>query len=343
MTPRPALRAVPDAAADPPADAPANAPHRVVVLAYPGVQALGVAGAQEVLSAANTWAGQLRLPAPYAVTVAGPEPMLTCSTGLVLAAAPLPDDVTDATVVVPGGEGIHGPAAAGVVEWLAGHPTRRLATQCAGAFLAARAGLLDGRTVATHWAYAARLRRQHPRVRVLPDAVHHRDGPVWSSGGATTGMDLMLALVAQDCGALAAQTVARWLVTYVNRPGNQRQFAATRPRPRARDERIAAVQDHVEANPSADLRVETLAQRARMSPRHFQREFHAQTGVPVGQYVASVRLDHAKHRLTGSDEPVAVVARQCGLGSAESLRRAFVGALDTTPSDYRRRFRVGAG
>jgi transcriptional regulator GlxA family with amidase domain len=215
-----------------------------------------------------------------------------------------------------------------------------VATVCSGAFLGAAAGLLEGRRVTTHWARAGQLREAYPGLAVDPDPIYLRDGKYWSSAGVTAGIDLSLALVQEDLGVDVAQTVARWLVMFLHRPGGQTQFASPVWVPRAERSTVRAVQTLVEAAPGGDHRVPVLAAAAAMSVRHFSRVFTAEVGETPSRFVERTRLEAARRELETTGDTLDVVAERCGLGSAETLRRVFHRHLGTSPDAYRRRFRA---
>ena len=211
---------------------------------------------------------------------------------------------------------------------------------CTGAFLAAEAGLLDGRRVTTHWSQAERLAAEFPALRVDADPIYLQDGKYWTSAGVTAGIDLALALVDKDLGAEVAQTVARWLVMFLHRPGGQTQFATPVWVPRARRSTVRAVQTMVESEPSGDHRVPVLAEAASMSVRHFTRVFTDEVGETPGRFVERVRTEVARRELETTDDTLDLIASRCGFGTAETLRRTFKRQLDVAPDSYRRRFRV---
>jgi len=213
-----------------------------------------------------------------------------------------------------------------------------VATVCSGAFLGAAAGLLEGRRVTTHWARAGQLREAYPGLTVDSDPIYIRDGKYWSSAGVTAGIDLSLALVQEDLGVDVAQTVARWLVMFLHRPGGQTQFASPVWVPRAERSTVRAVQTLVEAAPGGDHSVGALAAAAAMSVRHFSRVFTAEVGETPSRFVERTRLETARHELETTGDTLDVVAARCGLGSAETLRRVFHRHLGTSPDAYRRRF-----
>jgi len=207
----------------------------------------------------------------------------------------------------------------------------------------AAAGLLDGRRASTHWASAAKLAKLYPAVEVDPEAIYVHDGPVWTSAGVTAGMDLALALVEEDLDREAALTIARHLVLFLRRPGNQSQFSATLSAQEPEREPLREVQRYVVEHVAENLSVEALAGQAHMSPRHFARAFAAETGITPGRYVERVRVEAARRELEDTSQPIAAVAAACGFGTAETMRRAFLRALGVAPAEYRRRYHPAAG
>lgn len=319
---------------------------RIVIVAYPGVQALDVTGPFEVFVSASrvvTAEGTDEVAPAYSVELVSPSGSLVeTESGLSFGTKPLPRSIGDIdTLVLPGGTGSrearHDQQ---LISWIrtAAARSRRVVTVCSGTFLAAEAGLADGRTVTTHWARAQALADAYPAVHVDADPIYICDGRLWSSAGVTAGIDLSLALVEQDLGTEVAQLVARWLVMFLRRPGGQTQFAAPVWMPRAERSAIRVVQAHIDDHPDRDHSVAALAARASMSGRHFTRVFTAQVGEAPGQYVERVRTEAARRALEDSTDTVAVVARRCGFGSAETLRRTFVKRLGISPDQYRRRF-----
>ncbi|MDT9694890.1 GlxA family transcriptional regulator [Streptomyces sp. P17] len=308
----------------------------VLLLLFDGVQSLDVTGPLEVFTGAEKQA-----PGAYHIRTASLDGApVRSSSGLTL----VPDtSLTDAplphTLLVPGGQGTRGPDPR-LTAWLRDHGPRaeRLVSVCTGAILLAEAGLLDGRRVTTHWAYCAKLARDHPAVEVDPDPIYVRDGHVSTSAGVTAGIDLALALVEEDLGRDTALTVARHLVVFLRRPGNQAQFSAQLAAQTARREPLRDVQQWIIEHPAEDLGVESLAARAGLSPRHFARAFRAETGTTPGRYVDRVRLEHARRLLEDTAGGVEEISRASGYGTPEAMRRAFLKALGTAPAEYRRRF-----
>ncbi|MCX5394286.1 GlxA family transcriptional regulator [Streptomyces sp. NBC_00094] len=318
----------------------------VLVVLFDGVQSLDVTGPFEVFAGAGRAAGD---PAAYPIRTASLDggPVRTHSGLRLLPDTTLAEAVADGaphTLVVPGGEGTRRPDPA-LIDWLRTHAPRavRLVSVCTGALLLAEAGLLDGHRVTTHWLACDHLARCYPEVDVDPDPIFVRDGRLSTSAGVTAGIDLALALVEEDLGRTVALTVARHLVVFLRRPGNQAQFSAQLSAQTAHREPLRDLQHWITEHPGADLSVEALAARARLSPRHFARAFHAETGTTPGRYVDRVRLEHARRLLEETSRGVEEVSRASGYGTPEAMRRAFVKALDTAPAEYRRRFHVVLG
>jgi AraC family transcriptional activator FtrA len=213
----------------------------------------------------------------------------------------------------------------------------RLCSICSGVFVLAAAGLLDGRRATTHWRYAAALAARYPAIRVEANALYVDEGRVLTSAGSAAGLDMLLHLVRCDFGAQIANQVAQRLVIPPHREGDQAQFV---PRPLAKDGRgrLARLMDFVRAHPAAPHTLASLAQRAAMSPRTLQREFHAATGMAPYEWLVAERIERAKELLETTRLPAQSVASRAGLGSAESLRHHFRQRVGTTPSAYRRRF-----
>jgi transcriptional regulator GlxA family with amidase domain len=312
---------------------------KVVIVGFPGIQALDVVGPFEVFTSAS-----LLLGGEYDVVVASLNAQpVTTPTGLALVAQALPDprDPVD-TVVLPGGGGVDAARAdPEIIGWIRGvaKSARRVVSVCTGAFLAAEAGLLDGRPATTHWAFADRLAREFPSIAVDPEPIFVRSSEtVWTAAGVTAGIDLTLSLVEDDHGTEVAQTVARWLVLYLRRPGGQTQFAAPVWMPRARRAPVREVQEAIEAEPGASHSIVDLARRAAMSPRHFTRVFTDEVGEAPGQYVERIRTEAARRQLQETDDTVVAIAARCGFGTAETMRRNFIRRIGVSPDHYRKTF-----
>ena len=311
--------------------------HRVVIVAFDGMQALDVTGPSDVFGLAG------RDRRGYEIEVVAPTPVVTSSSGLQI----VPHATIDRfrgridTLIVAGaiGEG-RDAVSEELITWLR-HASRRAgrtASVCTGAFLLARAGILDGRKATTHWAACDDLAREYPAVTVLPDPIYVRDGEIYTSAGVTAGIDLALALVEEDLGAQTALRVARDLVLFIRRPGGQTQFSRGLAGQAASRPSIRELQDWIVDHLDHDLSVTALADRALMSARNFARVFASETGSTPAAYVEAIRLERARMLLESTDEHIEEIARQCGFGTVETLRRSFSRHLHVSPHGYRQRF-----
>jgi transcriptional regulator GlxA family with amidase domain len=325
-------------------------PRQVAILVFPDVQSLDLTGPLEVFAGAQTLIEATgRDDRGYELSILSRDGgALRTSSGLELVPhggfADTPKRLD--TLVVAGGYGSHAASEdLATREWIASTSkrARRTASVCTGAFLLAAAGLLDGRRATTHWTAARELATRYPSVQVDPEPIFLRDGPIWTSAGVTAGMDLALALVEQDLDREAALAIARQLVLFLRRPGNQSQFSATLAAQEPTREPLRDVRRQIVEDLAGELSVEALAQRAHMSPRHFARVFRAETGVTPARYVESVRIEAARRALEDSAQPVAGVALECGFGTPETMRRSFLRTLGVGPAEYRRRFHPTLG
>jgi transcriptional regulator GlxA family with amidase domain len=306
----------------------------IAILIFPDFQLLDAAGP---IAAFDT-ASRDSTPPCYRLRViaktAGP---VTSSSGVQLIAESLCHEPLD-TLIVSGGWGSRD--AAGCPETLAfiraaGARARRTASVCSGAFILAAAGLLDGRHATTHWGRAAELARAYPQVHVDPDRIFTRDGDVWTSAGITAGIDLALALVADDLGEDVAKRTAQQLVVYYRRPGGQSQFSALLEADRPNG-RFAPLLGWAREHLHERLPVERLAERAAMSPRHFARAFAAETGITPAKAIERLRLEAARDIVESSAEPIEGIAIRAGFGDPERMRRAFIRAFGQPPQVLRR-------
>jgi transcriptional regulator GlxA family with amidase domain len=306
----------------------------VVVVVCAGVVLLDLAGPVQVLNGAGG----------YRVRLASVDGRAVRSdTGVVLGVDCALSDVTEQvdTVVVPGP--LRGlldrfpPALIAEIRRLGG-AARRVTSVCTGAFLLAEAGLLAGKQATTHWSMCADLAARFPDVVVRPDSIYVRDDQVMTSAGVTAGIDLALAMVEEDRGADVARDVARHLVVFLRRPGGQSQFSVWNDVPLPRSPALRTVLATVAAEPAADHTLAGMAARAMVSERHLTRLFRRDIGITPGQYVTRVRVEAARTLLESCDVGVEAVARRCGLGSEETMRRVFHQVLGTSPTAYRQRF-----
>ena len=318
------------------------APREVVVIVYQDIQSLDVVGPVEVLSGANRLTGRAEYRIRLAAITDGP---VTSMSGLEIGVHERLDQVQRDldTLLVAGGDGTAAaiadrPLLDGIAR-LAGR-SRRITSVCSGSFLLAEAGLLDGRRATTHWRVCGLLAQLYPTVDVDPEPIFVRDGNVITSAGVTAGMDLALALVEDDLGRDVALAVARQLVLFLRRPGNQAQFSAQLSAQTAERDLLRDLQSGIAEHPGDNFTVAAMARRVGLSERHLARVFRDEIGVTPARYVERVRVEAARRRLEESDESIESIAAACGFGTAETMRRTFLRAVRTSPSEYRRRFRA---
>jgi transcriptional regulator GlxA family with amidase domain len=313
---------------------------RVVIVTFDSGQILDVTGPLEVFSHATRFLPAVRYRTEVVTTRGGP---VRASCGLEFASCPI-TEVTGPvdTLMVAGGAAIH--AAVADTELLA--QVRRLATDarrvtsvCSGAFVLAAAGLLDGRRATTHWADCGLLDETYVDVTVDPDAIYVHDGNVWTSAGVTAGIDLTLALVADDHGRQAAATVARQLVVYLQRSGGQAQFSALLAGQAADTEPVRDLLSWLRDHLTSDLSVAALARQINLSERQFTRVFKAEVGATAADHVEAVRLESACRLLETTNRTIEQIAKTCGFGTPETMNRTFRRRLNTTPGDHRHHFR----
>jgi transcriptional regulator GlxA family with amidase domain len=326
--------------------APARRPRRVVMLAFPDAQIIDVTGPLEVFGRAArllTEERGWRVPA-YTVEIAAAKAgPLTTSSGIRLIAERSIAQVRGPidTILVAGGRGTADALRdRALIDWLRGiiRRARRMCSVCTGAFLLAEAGLLDGLRATTHWRQCARLAADYPAILVETDPIFVRAGKIFTSAGVTAGIDLALALLEEDHGRDIALAVARELVMFLRRPGGQSQFSVQLRTQQADRAPIRELQRWIADHLGADLSVDALARRAAMSPRNFARVFTREVGMTPGQFVEHSRVEAARRRLEECAEGVDSITSECGFGTRESMRRAFIRQLHVPPSAYRSRF-----
>lgn len=311
----------------------------VVMVTFEAAQILDVTGPLEVFSHASRFLPAAHYRTRVVTTRGGP---IHASCALEFTTAPI-SEVTGPvdTLMVAGGAGIHAAVAdrelLAQIRRLAGD-ARRVTSVCSGAFLLAAAGLLDGRRATTHWADCRQLDDTYDSVNVDPDAIYVNDGNVWTSAGVTAGIDLTLALVADDHGQQAAATVARQLVVYLQRSGGQAQFSALLAGQAADTEPVRDLLSWLRDHLTDDLSVAALARQINLSERQFTRVFKAEVGATAADHVEAVRLESACRLLETTNRSIEQIAKTCGFGTPETMNRAFRRRLDTTPSEHRHHF-----
>ena len=276
----------------------------------------------------------------FAVCAIEPGPIRAAG-GITVAAPYTPRLLARAdTIVIPGWRDADEVPPAALLKKIRAAYARgaRLCSICSGVFVLAAAGVLDGKTVTTHWRYAAKLQERYPNLRVQADALYVDQGQIITSAGSAAGLDMLLHLVRRDHGGAIANQVAQRLVVAPHREGGQAQFV---PRPMPQDEsgRLAKLMDWVRAHPALPHTLRSLAERAAMSPRTLQRQFHDATGMAPYAWLVRERVAIARELLEAPGQlPMPRVAELAGFGSEESLRRHFRRIALTSPGAYRKKF-----
>jgi transcriptional regulator GlxA family with amidase domain len=309
------------------------------VLIFPDFQLLDASGPISTFEIAARYAGTAPAIRTMAVT---PGPVRSTS-GVEMLARGLKPSGAITTLIVAGGEGVDTAATCertlAFVRAMAKRGVR-IASVCSGAFILAEAGLLDGRRATTHWQRTRQFVAAYPKVKLEADRIYTRDGNIWTSAGITAGIDLSLAMVADDYGDEIAQRTAKQLVLYHRRSGGQSQFSSLLElkAPTGRFGRVLAwAREHLDA----PLTVEDMAEQAGMSSRHFTRAFIAETGTTPSKAVERLRIEVARQRVQSSSEAIERVAETTGFRDPERMRRAFIRAFGQPPQSLRRAARAG--
>ncbi|ORT58083.1 DJ-1/PfpI family protein [Streptomyces sp. CB03238] len=323
----------------------------IVIVLFDGVDLLDVTGPPEVFSLVQR---ETSGATGYRVVLAAEtlDPVTTSAGVRVLPDITFREASTRSidTLLVPGSVDVDSdrrvraltdPTVVGWVKTLATR-TRRVTSVCVGAHILAAAGLLDGKRVTTHWSTAQQLAAEHPAVEVDADPIFIRDGDVWTGAGISACLDLSLALVADDLGETTALRVARQLVMYLKRPSGQSQFSVPLE-PVSLTRRVEDVRHYIARNIGQRLTLADIAAYAHVGERQLARVFKAELGMTPAAYIESARVERARNQLETTDATLDRIASTCGFGTTDTLIRAFRRKLDTTPTEYRRRFRADAG
>jgi transcriptional regulator GlxA family with amidase domain len=309
------------------------------VLVFPDFQLLDAAGPISVFEIAMRYAG---MPPSIRVLAVKPGPVRS-SSGVEMLARGIKPTGAITTLIVAGGEGVRGAAKCATTLALVRSMVKRgvrVASVCSGAFVLAEAGVLDGRRATTHWQRTSQFLKLYPKVKLEPDRIFVRDGNIWSSAGITAGIDLALALAAEDFGDAVAQKTARQLVLYHRRSGGQSQFSSLLEL-KAPAGRFGPLLSWAREHLDAPLTVEDMAEQAGMSSRHFARAFIAETGTTPSKAVERLRIEVARQRVQSGSEAIERVAETTGFRDPERMRRAFIRAFGQPPQSLRRAARAG--
>lgn len=314
------------------------------IIVYPGFKAVEAIGPMSVFEYANLHLRRRNLPDGYDVRVASirvgsvpSDTLMSLDATKALSTLALPD-----SAIIVGARHIQAALADGaaIVDWVAQVSPRikRLAALCSGTFFLAAAGVLDGKRATTHWSVADRLQADFPAVAVEADAIFIRADNLWTSAGVTAGMDLALALVEEDFGRDLALEVATEMVMYLKRPGGQSQFSAHLLSERTARPNIRALQNWILENLHERFTVAQLAEKARMSERHFARTFRQEVGLSAQEFIEVCRFERATQLLADLALSLKVVAARACFSDEAHMRRVFLKKLGIPPKLYRERF-----
>ncbi len=318
-------------------------PKHVVILGYDGIMGLDLVGPMEAFGSARLNSPKAGAGACYRVTIAALEAKTFRSEfGLTITAEKSLSGIDEAdTLLIPGGRGLReSNGHRKLTAWLQKNAgsIRRIASICTGIYGLAPSGLLNGRTVATHWRHTADLAKRYPALKVNSGSLYVRDGKFWTAAGVTAGIDLSLALIEEDFGSEVALSVARDLVVYMKRSGGQEQYSEPLQFQIQSRSRFADLLPWILSHLEHDLSVETLAARVSLCPRQFSRRFTHEFGSSPASFVRRLRLDEARRRLSAPECTVEGVALSVGFSDGDNFRRAFERSFAIAPSVYRGRF-----
>jgi transcriptional regulator GlxA family with amidase domain len=309
------------------------------VLIFPKFQLLDAAGPISVFEIAARVASG----APSIKAIAVTPGAVRSSSGVEMLARGIRPFGAITTLIVAGGEGVRTAMnCKKTLKFVRRMATRgvRIASVCSGAFILAEAGVLDGRRATTHWQRTRDFLARYPKVKLEPDRIFVRDGNIWSSAGISAGIDLALAMAAEDFGDEVARKTARQLVLYERRAGGQSQFSSLLEL-KAPAGRFGPLLTWAREHLDAPLTVEDMAEQAGMSSRHFTRAFIAETGATPSKAVERLRIEAARQRVQSSSEAIERVAQSTGFRDPERMRRAFIRAFGQPPQSLRRAARAG--
>lgn len=318
----------------------------VVMIVYPDAQVLDITGPTEVFSMANDYMQrhQPSVAQPYNIQWWAKLPgTVAMSSGLELMInhGYTKNRKAIDTLLVPGGRGLwEAMADDELIDFInrRAASVRRTVSICTGTFLLAKAKLLNGKRVTTHWNWGQKLQQDFPEIQVDSEALYINQGVIYTSAGVTAGIDLALSLVEEDLGREVASYIAKRLVVFLRRPGNQTQFSNVLERQSLLTDDFSGFHNWLLENIETSITVESMAQHCSLSPRHFARRFSEQMKITPAKYLESLRVEQARLLMENGQQSLKSVAYACGFSSIEQLRRSFTRLLSVTPSDYQSRF-----
>jgi len=315
---------------------------RIGFLGFDGVRTLDLAGPLDAFTASRNSTAAMAPDASYQLVVIGLKNRTFVSeAGITFRAQETTESVTDLdTIIIPGGSGLQRPdVLLELANWLSSHASkaRRVAAVCGGIYPLAQSGLVNGRTVTTHWRFIHDVARRYPAVQVKSHSTFMKDGPFYTCGGGAAAIEMALSLVQEDQGADVAQALAREMVVRLRPPGESESQPDLSVYQSSPSDKIAELPSWIVAHLDHDLSVQALAQRACVCPRHLRRLFRIAFQKSPAEFVEQLRLREAGRRLQTSRHSIDSIASAVGYASADVFRRAFERRLGLSPREYRRR------
>lgn len=310
----------------------------ICLLAYEGMELLDFAGPQSAF-----YEAQQAMEDSYQLKVVGfDKNAVRCEAGLLITPAISLSEITAChTLIVPGGKGARSSTVTSTqLEGLKQLMSRseRVASICTGAYLLARAGLPQNTKVATHWAFVNHLQQEYPLLNIEREKLFVDDDKYWSSAGVTSGIDLTLRLIELDYGATLAHHVAKHLVVYSKRSGNQKQFSDVLSIQKPSSDRMAIITQWIGEHIDEVITVQRLSELVHVSERQCHRLFLKETSMTPAQYVEKYRMQIASDLLATTQRELKSIALVVGFETYNGFARAFERCFSVTPSAYRKAF-----
>lgn len=310
----------------------------VAILTFPRCQALDVTGPAAVFGAGNDKYGQPYYDVQILSAKGGPVKSNSAVAFVTRSIEEVAPESVDTLLIVGGDDsGLLDLAADEAVrKWTVDCTltARRYGSVCSGTFVLAHFGLLSGKRVATHWSVCTRLAERWPELEVDPNSLFVNDGPLWTSAGVTTGIDMSLEMVSTDLGKTVAHAIAKRLVLYARRPGHQSQFSSILSAQSHADAPFASLIEWMRENLTQPLTVPCMAEKVRMSERTFLRRFTQSIGETPAHFVETLRLDHTR-TLLAAGMSLKDVAIQTGYSTSAQLSKAFERRFGMTPTLFK--------
>lgn len=320
-----------------------NTMKTIAMVLFDGVLMLDVTGPMDAFAIANRFLPEDRR--YRLLTLAASDRLVRSSCGLRVKADLCLDALPSRIdlLLVPGGPGAYDVEHPALNAWLpqATNSAKRFGAICTGVFLLGQAGLLEGYRCTTHWNYVDQLALRHPRTKVETEQIYVIDRNLITSGGITAGIDMALAIVAEDHGKELALEVAKVLLVVMKRQGGQTPYGPLLAAVPRDGSPIAKVQAYIVDHINQAFTIQQMADRVAMSPRNFARAFQREVKLTPMQFLQNARIDHARRLLEGTDLPLKVVATRCGFSSARHMRKGFCDRIGMTPNQYRQQFGGG--